>query len=81
MEAQQVDDDFIRRTESTIGLLEHITEEIYAEDTAKFKLNPSLMEGVRRIYAARFALRDCIDQHKARAAATKSGEEEEVLHQ
>ena len=63
MEEPQADDDFIGRMESIIELLAQMTEDLTAED---FELHPSLLEGLRRIYAARFALRDCIDQHKAR---------------
>ena len=71
MEEPQVDADFIGRIELYLERLEHITEEVYAEDAKELKLNSSLLEGLRRIYAARFALRDCIDQHKARAATSE----------
>ena len=69
MEEQQVDADFIGRVELYLERLEHITEEVYVEYPKELKRNPALLEGLRRIYAARFALRDSIDQHKARAAA------------
>ena len=63
MAEPQADDDFPGRMESIIELLVQMTEDLSAED---FELHPSLLEGMRRIYAARFALRDSIDQHKAR---------------
>jgi len=64
MEEPQAEPDFPGRMELIIELLVQVTEDLTTED---FELNPSLLEGLRRIYAARFALRDCIDQHKARA--------------
>ena len=69
MEASQVEDDFIGRMESTIDLLVNVTEELLIEDTDEFEefdVNLSLQEGMRGIYAARFALRNCIELYKAR---------------
>ena len=66
MAEPQADDNFVGRMESIIGLLECVTEELMTEDIEEFKLNPSFQESLSSIYAARFALRDCIKQHKAR---------------
>ena len=66
MAEPQADDDFPGRMELIIELLVQVTEDLSAED---FELHPAVLEGMRRIYAARFALRDSIDQHKARVGA------------
>ena len=52
--------------ESIIELLVYMTEDLMTEDLEEFELNPSLEKGLTSIYAARFALRECIKQHKAR---------------
>ena len=66
MEEPQADKDFIGRMESIIELLVYMTENLMTEGLDEFELNPSLEKGLASIYAARFALRDCIKQHKAR---------------